>query len=376
MGANREAPPRDPEACDVELCRLRAEWQALVEHSGYMVLRIDRDGIIRFVNRTVSPLVPEDVVGTGWLDYVPADQRPRLAGYMERVLRDGRPVEYEVAAQGPDATLSWYSTHLAPILQDGVVMGAMLITSDVTQRKRNEAQLVASERFSSAGTLAAGVAHEINNPLTGVVADLEHALEALGRPAGPDRVEAARVAIRDALEGAQRIRRLTRDLATFARVPCPQDGVRADPAKAVEAALRSAAPELGARVRVVRELAPVPAVAGEAGRLEQVFLNLVINAAQALAPARGGTIRVATRLDAEGRVAIDVEDDGPGMDDELQRRIFTPFFTTKPPGQGTGLGLSICQRIVTGLGGEIRFRSQPGKGTCFTVLLPAATAGI
>ena len=122
----------------------------------------------------------------------------------------------------------------------------------------------------------------------------------------------------------------------------------------------------------------VPRVLGNESRLGQVFLNLLVNAAQAIPEGQAdrNEIKVATRMDGTGLVAVDISDTGSGMAPEVLKRLFTPFFTTKPVGVGTGLGLSICQRIITAMGGEIRVTSQVGQGTTFTILLPGTEANL
>jgi CheY-like chemotaxis protein len=147
---------------------------------------------------------------------------------------------------------------------------------------------------------------------------------------------------------------------------------------AVAVAARMTANELRFRARLETTLDPVPLVDADEGRLGQVFINLLVNAAQAMSQGAiaDNVIRIVTRTDAEGRAVIEVHDNGPGISAEVCRRIFDPFFTTKPVGAGTGLGLSICHGIVTSLGGTIVVTSEVGVGSCFRVTLPASsTAG-
>jgi signal transduction histidine kinase len=134
-----------------------------------------------------------------------------------------------------------------------------------------------------------------------------------------------------------------------------------------------AAHELRGRARVVEDCADIPPVQGNAARLGQVFLNLIINAAQAIAPGRAeeNEIRVTARLGELGRVTVDVSDTGSGIAPEILERIFEPFFTTKPVGEGTGLGLAVCRSVVTSMGGDITVESQLGRGTTFRITLPA-----
>jgi two-component system cell cycle sensor histidine kinase/response regulator CckA len=349
----------------------RAEWRALVEHAPDQIYCLDPDGSIRFVNRSVPPYRVEDVVGTNWLGYIPPSHRERLHEAFKDVLETGKYVSFEVMADDGVRGQAWYSSSLGPIMQDGKVTGIVLIARDVTNKKQTEAQLLAADRLAQVGTLAAGVAHEINNPLGAVLANLTFAQDAAE---GDSTISPAqmREALEEARVAAERVREIVRDLTMLAR---SEDGPTgsADLTKVIESTLRIAGNEVRHRARLITELGEVPRVHGSEARLGQVMLNLVVNAMHAIPEgSQDAEIRVVTRVAAPGMVAVDVTDTGQGMTEEVQRRLFTPFFTTKPMGEGTGLGLSICERIVTGLGGQIRVRSMVGTGSTFTVVLPVA----
>jgi len=247
---------------------------------------------------------------------------------------------------------------------------------DVTEERTMQARLALTDRMASLGTLAAGIAHELNTPLAYVSANIGFAsreLEDAGRSPAPDAREEARAALKDAIDGADRMRRIIRDLRMFARPDDARDEpVRLQPI--LESAVNLAWNEIKHRARLVRDLVPVPSVRGNEARLGQVFLNLIVNAAQAIPPgaADRNEISVRTRLEPDGRVAVEVRDSGSGILPEHLPRIFDPFFTTKPVGEGTGLGLSICHRIVSDMRGSIEVDSEPGRGTTFVVrLVPA-----
>ncbi len=349
----------------------RAEWRALVEHAPDQIYCLDPDGSIRFVNRAVPPYRTEDVVGTNWLGYIPPSHRQRLHAAFSDVLQTGKYVSFEVMADDGVKGQAWYSSSLGPIIQDGKVTGIVLIARDVTHRKQTEAQLLAADRLAQVGTLAAGVAHEINNPLGAVLANLTFAQDAAAGD-GTISPEQMREALDEARIAAERVREIVRDLTMLARFEEGPAGC-ADLSKVIESTLRIAGNEIRHRARLTTELATVPRVRGSEARLGQVLLNLAVNAMHAIPEGRqDAEIRVVTRVDAPGMVAVDVSDTGHGMSEEVQHRLFTPFFTTKPMGQGTGLGLSICERIVTSLGGHIRVRSAVGVGSTFTVVLPVA----
>ncbi|HEY7724670.1 MAG TPA: ATP-binding protein, partial [Anaeromyxobacteraceae bacterium] len=255
----------------------------------------------------------------------------------------------------------------------------LLVMRDVTSDRQMRSRLALADRMASVGTLAAGVAHELNNPLSYVVANLTFVAESLQRlaraadEAGP--AGELSDAVREAREGAERMRAIIRDLKTFSRVAEAGTGP-VDLRGVLESCISIAWNEIRHRARFVRELAEVPPVRGDEGRLGQVFLNLLVNAAQAIAEGQAdkNEIRLATRLRPDGRVAVELRDTGCGIPAENLTRIFDPFFTTKPVGEGTGLGLTICHNIVTSLGGAIEVDSEPGQGSVFRVVLLAAEA--
>ena len=244
------------------------------------------------------------------------------------------------------------------------------------EQKKLQDQLLISDRMASMGPLAAGVAHEINNPLACVMANLDlatRALTARGEELGiTGELSEIREELRDARDAVERIRNIVRDLKVFSRSPDDEAGP-VDIQRVMESTLRMAWNELRYRARLVKDYRPTPPVQANEPRLGQVFLNLIVNAAQAMPEGRAedNELRITTGV-APGGVFVEIADTGAGMPPEVMGRLFTPFFTTKPIGVGTGLGLSICHRIVTGLGGTIDVRSEVGKGTTFRIVLPLA----
>jgi len=243
------------------------------------------------------------------------------------------------------------------------------VLSDITEWRAMQSQLDRSERMASLGTLAAGVAHEINNPLTYVVSNLEILEQSLARER-PELAEAAR----QAREGTERVREVVRGLRSFTRGGTTRGPV--DVGAELQAAVRIARNEIQHRAALEVDIGPMPPVDARGRELGQVFLNLLVNAGQALPddPSRRGRVRVSAGTDAEGRARIEIQDDGSGIPAEVLPRIFDPFFTTKPVGVGTGLGLAIAHNVVTAAGGTIEVESQVGMGSTFRVLLPSASA--
>ena len=250
-------------------------------------------------------------------------------------------------------------------------------------------QLIVADRMSSVGTLAAGMAHEINNPLAFVAANLEMILDQLAildsatpsdaTPSGATPsskfADLSDMAL-DAQAGAERIRKIVRGLKTFSRAEEERRAV-IDIHPLLDQSIDLAFHEIRHRARLVRDYGPIPSVNADEARLGQVFINLLVNAAQAIAEgdSAANEIHVVTFTDERGRAVIEVRDTGPGIPASLIGRVFDPFFTTKPVGIGTGLGLSICHNIVIAMGGEISVISERGAGTAFVVALPPAPGG-
>ncbi|OJH33867.1 ATP-binding protein [Cystobacter ferrugineus] len=250
---------------------------------------------------------------------------------------------------------------------------------DVTERKLMQARLQLADRMASVGTLAAGVAHEINNPLAYVLANLGYANGELSRQlarGAPGVLQPVSTALGEALHGAERVQTIVGDLKTFSRESTSEQFHAVNVRKVLDSTLNLAAAEIRHRAKLVKNYGEdVPPIHGNESRLGQVFLNLLVNAVQSL-PSDGDAeqheIRVTTRLDASGQVAVEIADTGAGIAPELMGRIFDPFFTTKPPGVGTGLGLSICHNLITAMGGELHVFSDLGRGTTFQVRMPSS----
>ena len=254
-----------------------------------------------------------------------------------------------------------------------------LIGRNVTRLKRTQAKLLLADRMMSIGALAAGTAHEINNPLTYVQGNVSFVLEevaALGAEAlTSDQRSDIIEALEEAQEGAERVRLIVRRLQAFARAD-QETMRRIDLNRVVEESVNMAFTEFRHRARLQKELSGPVIVFGNAARLGQVVLNLLLNAAHALPEGRADEnfIRVATRVEGDTAI-VEVQDSGPGIPPEIVGRVFDAMFTTKPVGIGTGLGLSIAHSIVNDLGGRIQVSSELGVGTTFSVMLDALDGG-
>jgi PAS domain S-box-containing protein len=311
------------------------------------------------------------------LDIVHPDYRERVVAQMSEMIRTGGSAPaFEEALLRKDGTsvLAEVSAFSASFDGERAIIAIM---RDVSARKAVETQLVMSDRLAAIGRLAASVGHELNNPLGYVLGNVELMKRELDRARTLDEAVAGRLAQHVGMirEGATRMRDIVRDLKTLAR----GDGEAAIPVDLqaiLDVCANMAEREIVQRARLVRELGGKNLVMGSEARLGQVFLNLLLNAAQAIPEGRPEENEVCIRVRREppGKVTIEVRDTGTGIAPEHRDRIFEPFFTTKQ-GEGTGLGLSICHRIVTSAGGALSAAPNDDRGTTFRVVLPTASEG-
>jgi two-component system NtrC family sensor kinase len=249
------------------------------------------------------------------------------------------------------------------------------LQESLRQLRAAQDQLLFTDRLATVGRLAANVGHEINNPLSYILSNLRFLrkeLEQGEEAASPEQQEMLEAATA-AHEGAERVRLIVQELRMLSR----RDDMALGPvelASVVHGAVKLASREVRDRAQLIEECEGVPAVWGNGPRLGQVVLNLLINAAYAIAPGKPSEneVRVVARAQGAGSVVVEVRDTGCGIPPENLQRIFEPFFTTKPIGEGTGLGLSVCHTIVTSMGGTIQVESEVGRGSTFRITLLTA----
>ena len=336
------------------------------------VISVDRAGLIQSINpaqEQLSGVEAAEVEGRSVYE-VFADRQDE-AGVLDRlraVLSGPRREDLTLNNQSTPFTCearTRYRVGIAPLRnRRGEVDGAVLLQEDLSERARLENQLLRSEKLSSVGVLAAGVAHEINNPLTTILGYAKLLLEGLTED------DVNRPALELVADEARRVQEIVRNLLDFSR----QDRGEVSAvslSEVLERTLSLVAPDLRKRqVEVHRQLDPdIPLVMADSRRLEQVFVNLITNAAHAMEGGGDLTLTTGEEPGREAPVYVDVTDTGEGIPEELQARIFDPFFTTKEQGQGTGLGLAVSHGIVTDLGGDIEVRNEEGAGTTFRVWL-------
>jgi two-component system cell cycle sensor histidine kinase/response regulator CckA len=364
--------------------RERERWFATTLRSiGDAVISTDAEGCITLMNpmaESMTGFQTSEVRGKRLgeiMRLVDENTQEVVEDPVAQVLRAGKVLHVRGAIVAKSGEQRIMADSAAPILDEaGKLLGVVVVFRDVSESRRLQRRLEFAERLASLGTLAAGVAHELNNPLSFVVANVDFALKELQRaepelkafPWFEDLVHA----LSEAQVGVERVTQIVAELRSFAR-PATAPFGRLDVNRVVSSALDMVAHQLG-RVRVTTTYNTVPSVLANETRLGQVFMNLLVNAGQAVAAQGGGLgeIHVRTGTSRDGQVLIEVRDDGCGMAPEVLKRIFDPFFTTKEPGRGTGLGLAVCHGIVTSLGGDIEAQSKVGEGTTFFVSLPAA----
>jgi PAS domain S-box-containing protein len=353
---------------------LRDYLAKLVDHADALIVGVDRQFRVTVFNQALAQLVgwpAQLVVGRDVRDWLPEPERVRFSAIVQDGLagRSTRAFDLELRTRNGESVRTLWN--VAALGAEGSAEAVVAVGQDVTRLRSLERQVIQAEKLSQLGQLAAGVVHELNNPLTSISVYADFLLKRLerGAPIEPGDIEK----LRRIVEGAERIQNFARSLVQYAK-PSPASPERIALGDVVkqgisfcEHMIRKTDARLG--LDVDDELPPVFAVRGQ---LQQVVINLVTNALHAL-PGSGGIIRVSTFRHGGEMVGLSVEDNGHGIRAEDRGRIFEPFFTTKVDGRGTGLGLSIVRNIVDAHRGEIDVDSLPGRGTLFKVILPRAT---
>jgi PAS domain S-box-containing protein len=363
--------------------------EGLVDSIGDALVAVDRAGCVTRLSpraEALTGLSAKDAQGkllSEVVHIVAAEDRGTLDDLVARALRG------EAVARSPGAhalLVTKGGTERAildtavPVRDSsGAIAGALLLLRDTgperaaeEERVRLQAQLVFSERMASMGTLSGGLAHEINNPLASVLANLALLEQELVKVLPEtEHTRDLLEAVAEAHRGADRVAQIVRGLKVFSR-GLDERRQPLDVARVAEQVLHLLSNELRHRARVVRDFEPAPQVEASEAHLGQVLVNLILNAAQSIpeGEADRNEVRVSVRTSPGGDVVLEVSDSGAGISPEVLARVFDPFFTTRPVGSGSGLGLSICHGIVSSLGGRIEAESTPGRGSAFRVTLP------
>jgi two-component system, cell cycle sensor histidine kinase and response regulator CckA len=360
---------------EADAARIQARFRSLVNSSSDMITVIDSAGQIVFASPSVERtlVLPESgYEGTPLALLIHPDDRSRAIDFLAAVARGsapGKPVEWRM--RGSDGTWLEVETTATGQLDDPDVQGIVLNSRNVTERKRLEAQLRQSQRLESVGQLAGGIAHDFNNFLSVIRGYARFLLDGLDEDE-PLRSDAAEIE-----KAAERAARLTSQLLVFSRHEVVQRQVLdvADVLSGITSILdRTLGEDVSLRTDVER---PLRRVEADPTQIEQVLVNLAVNARDAMPS--GGELHIDLANVDSGpgdapAVRLAVRDTGTGMAPDVVERAFEPFYTTKPKGEGTGLGLATVYGIVTRTGGTVEIHSTPGEGTTIEVLLPATEA--
>lgn len=374
-----------------KLQKSEARYQGLVENAADLIYTVDEQGRILSINRYAANLFATALADAPGRP-APGAAEGRAEDFLGRTLYEvfaqksadfhmewlretkatgrSRSLRHQVAI-GPREF--WFSTNIVGIRDEqGQIFAFEIISRNITRRKSMEDRLINMEKLASIGTLAAGVAHEINNPMTVILGFTEHLLEQT------EELPALHETLKVIEEEGLRCKKIVENLLTFARAP-ERIETAADINQILEKTLAVVKNTLLIKkIRLESSFSPkLPIAAGDPQELQQVFINLINNARDAMKG--GGVLKVETKPAPDGkRVAIEFSDTGNGIPREAQTKIFDPFFTTKKTGEGTGLGLSMSHGIITKFGGNIIFTTFPAEeypekhGTTFTVYLPIA----
>ncbi len=352
---------------------LSAQLRAIVESSEDAIISKDLDGVIRSWNYGAEQIygyTAEEAIGKAFTILVPEDRLHEEKDVVERIRHGGRIKHFDTVRLRKHGTPIHVSMTVSPIRdQRGNVVGVSHISRDVTESRKLEEQLRETQKAESLGVLAGGLAHDFNNLLTGVMGNASLVMEELPED------HPVRDRLAEVLSASERAALLVRQMLAYAgkgRVVIGRLDLSAQVAEIVSLVRTSFPRNVRLDLRLARDLAPVEA---DPAQLQQVIMNLVINAAEAIGEAPG-TVTVCTlarETESEQQVVLEVRDTGCGIDEAGRARIFDPFYTTKFTGRG--LGLSAVLGIIRAHRGYISVDSEPGQGSTFTIVLPAAPAG-
>ena len=341
------------------------EWRITFDSITDIISIHDKDNRIVRMNKAYADLLkttPQELVGKFCHEVMHGTKDPPANCPHLRTIKSGKPAALELYNPNFEA---YFHESTSPLFNEkGEVSGTVIVARDVTQQKRMEEQLILTDRLASIGELSSGIAHELNNPLTSVIGFSQLLIQ--GNV--PDNIKEDLGII---YSEAQRAAVIVKNLLTFARKHAPVTQL-SQINIVIEDVLRLRAYEQKVNnIEVEKHLAVnLPEIMMDPFQIQQVFLNIIVNAEFAMLEAHQRGKLVITTEKSDGMVKITFTDDGPGITEANLKRIFNPFFTTKEVGKGTGLGLSICHGIVTEHGGKIYVRSAAGQGATFTVELP------
>jgi PAS domain S-box-containing protein len=398
--------------------RAAKEWlssrellNTVLDHAPGFIIAIDEHGYLQYINRVLPQHDKKDVLGSHWLKYMPPEQHDTLRSFFRAVLETGVSKTFETNTAGPRGERLWFTTYMGPMQSGGRIVGVVLVAQEITELRRTQLEVTAAQRMAAVGTLATGIAHEINTPIQFVgdsllflregmqdiltvvdrLQDVRHlvtrasppaeigeALAAVGEAEAAADLPYLRENVSDAfercVEGLDRVSSIVQSMGEFAH-PANAEMAAVDLNRAITNTLNIARNEYVHLAELETELSDLPPITCHIDQINQVVLNLVVNAAHAMgdvfeSSGVKGHLRVRTRLDGKD-ILISVSDTGKGISDAVREHMFEPFFTTKEVGKGTGQGLALAWSLVTEKhGGTLSYETTLGEGTTFFVRLP------
>ena len=405
---------------ETELLRSRDLLEAVLEYAPGFIMAVDEHGKLQFINRVLPQHNKKDVLGTDWWQYLPPDEHDTLRTWFQAVLETGASKTYETNVAGPKGERVWLTTHMGPMRRGDRIVGVVIVAQEITELRRTQLEFTAAQRMAAVGTLAAGIAHEINTPiqfvgdsieflregmqdLLTVVDKLQRVCRLVELESAPSHLAGASAAVQGALaalakaekeadlpylrehvpqafdrcvDGLGRVSSIIRSIREFAH-PAQKEMAPVDLNRAITNTLTIARNEYVHLADLETDLSELQPVTCHVDEINQVVLNLVVNAAHAIgdvfrSSGIKGRLGVRTRREGDD-IIISVSDTGTGIPEAVRAHIFEPFFTTKDVGKGTGQGLALAWTLVTEKhGGTLSYETALGKGTTFFVRLPCA----
>jgi two-component system NtrC family sensor kinase len=407
----KEATEADGEDAETDLFRRREVLDSVLDYAPGFIMAIDEHGKLQFINRVLPQYDKKSVIGSDWSLYLPPEQVDTIRVGFRDVLKTGSPKTYESSVAGADGERVWFTTHMGPIKSGDRVVGVVLVAQEITELRRAQLEVTSAQRMAAVGTLAAGIAHEINTPVQFVgdslsflregMQDIMTVVDGLQNVCRLVAQELPSAAVREALasvseaealvdlpylrenlpqaldrcvDGLGRVSSIVNSIQEFAH-PAGKDVAPVDLNRAIANTLTIARNAYTDVAELETDLRELPPVTCHVDQINQVVLNLLLNAAHAIgdvfkSSGVKGHLTVGTRMEGED-VVICISDTGAGIPEAIRGHIFEPFFTTKKVGEGTGQGLALAWKLVTEKhGGTLSFETILGKGTTFFVRLP------
>ncbi len=354
--------------------QLQADFQVLIEDSpdGVVVLA---DNLIVYTNpglATILRLTNDELQNNNFIDFAHPKSRSRLTTAVESLrppqANEKRTFEF---VRGDSGTVKLEIDHISKINFNGASR-TLVMLRDLSERSRLEAQMRVTDRLSSVCSLAAGMAHEINNPIAFIKGNLEYIAEILEEKGLDKELEDVQAAVFESVEGVLRIATIVQDMQALARIQ-PKESSAIDLSGTVHSAIKLTSHETTRRAQLVIDIAENLIVVADAANLHQILINLLINAAEAMPEElqSENTLRVSCMQRDEHTALVEIHDSGPGIPDDKLAEVFDPFYTTKEVGQGTGLGLSSSRQLVTAMNGTLELENHPDGGLVARMILPS-----